>query len=141
MRSLLLTLLLGLQSLLALAEPQLLVEAQLVPEGQALVGATLNLQVDVLTDTWFTQAPQLPKLNLSGAQVTPPSCEAEHLTVQRDGTTLFGLRFSYQITPNQARHFHISALSIQTVPGQGSGPVTVRTAPLDFVASQPQGVA
>ena len=141
MKRLLLILLLGLQPLLAVAEPKVLVEAQLVPEGKALVGATVNLQVDVLTDTWFTAAPQLPKLDLPGAQVMPASSDANHLTVQREGTTFFGLRFSYQITPNEARQFQIPALSIQTVPGQGSGPVTVQTAPLDFVASQPEGVA
>lgn len=141
MKRLLLILLLGLQPLLALAEPKVLVEAQLVPEGKALVGGTLNLQVDVLTDTWFTEAPQLPKLDLPGAQVMPASSDANHLTVQREGTTFFGLRFSYQITPNEARQFQIPALSIKTVPGQGSGPVTVQTAPLDFVASQPEGVA
>ena len=141
MKRLLLILLCSLQPILALAEPKVLVEAQLVPEGKALVGGTLNLQVDVLTDTWFTAAPQLPKLDLPGAQVTPPSSEALHLNVQREGTTFFGLRFSYQITPNEARQFQIPALSIQAVPGQGSGPVTVQTAPLDFVASQPEGVA
>ncbi|WP_068830914.1 BatD family protein [Pseudomonas sp. BMS12] len=141
MKRLLLLLLLGLQPLLALAEPQVLVEAQLVPEGKALVGGTLNLQVDVLTDTWFTEAPQLPKLDLPGAQVTPPSSEALHLNLQREGTTFFGLRFTYQITPNQAQQFQIPPLPIQTVPGQGSGPVTVQTVPLDFVASQPEGVA
>lgn len=141
MKRLLLLLLCSLQPLLALAEPQVRVEAQLVPEGKALVGGTVNLQVDVLTDTWFTEAPQLPKLDLPGAQVTPPSSEALHLNLQRDGTTFFGLRFSYLITPNQAQHFQIPALSIQAVPGQGSGPVTVQTVPLDFVASQPEGVA
>ena len=141
MKRLLLIMLLGLQPLLALAEPKVLVEAQLVPEGKALVGGTLELQVDVLTDTWFTAAPQLPKLDLPGAQVTPPSSEALHLNVQREGATFFGLRFSYQITPNEARQFQIPALSIQAVPGQGSGPVSVQTAPLEFVASQPEGIA
>lgn len=141
MKRFLLILLLGLQPMLALAEPKVLVEAQLVPEGKALVGGTLELQVDVLTDTWFTAAPQLPKLDLPGAQVTPPSSEALHLNVQREDSTFFGLRFTYQITPNEARQFQIPALSIQAVPGQGSGPVTVQTAPLDFVASQPEGIA
>ena len=140
MKRLLLLLVLGLQPLLAVAEPKVLVEAQLVPEGKALVGATVNLQVDVLTDTWFTAAPQLPTLDLPGAQVTPPSSQALHLSVQREGSPFFGLRFSYQITPNEARQFQIPALSIKTVPGQGSGPVIVQTAPLDFVASQPEGV-
>lgn len=141
MKRLLLTLCLSLSALSAMADPQVLVEAQLVPEGKALVGSTVHLQVDVLTDTWFTDAPQLPALELPGAQVTPPSSEALHLNLQRDGTTFFGLRFNYLITPSQAQQFHIPALTIKANPGQGNGPVSVQSAPLDFVASQPEGIA
>ncbi|MDG9925684.1 MULTISPECIES: hypothetical protein [unclassified Pseudomonas] len=141
MKRLLLVLLLGLAPLSVVAEPQVLVETRLVPDDKPLVGSNLQLQVDVLTDTWFTDAPQLPIFDLPGAQVTPPSSEATHLTFQRDGVTLFGLRFNYQITPNQAQPFHIPALAVIASPGQGSGPVTVRTAPVDFVASQPEGIA
>ncbi|MBM7061823.1 BatD family protein [Pseudomonas sp. UL073] len=137
----LLLILLGVLPLLALAEPKVLVEGRLNPTGTAMVGSTVRLEVDLLVDTWFTAEPQLPILNLPGALVMPPSSEATHLTVQRDGETLFGLRFSYLITPNQAQEFQIPALTIQVNPGQGSGPVTVRSAPLSLLARLPEGVA
>ncbi len=126
--------------LLALAEPKVLVESRLVPEGKALVGGTLQLQVDVLTNTWFTAAPQFQTLTLTGAQVSQPGGEAGHLNQQREDGMWFGLRFHYQITPQQAQAFHIPSLNIQLSLGQSSGPISVATTPLDFVASQPEGL-
>ncbi|UVE16048.1 BatD family protein [Pseudomonas sp. LS44] len=126
--------------LLGLAAPKVLVESRIAPAGTVTVGSTVRLEVDVLVDTWFTDAPQLPNLDLPGAMVMPPSSEATHLTEQRQGEKLFGLRFSYLITPNQAQSYSIPALSIQVSPGQGSGPVTVQSQPLGFIARLPAGV-
>ncbi|AGI24302.1 hypothetical protein H681_12160 [Pseudomonas sp. ATCC 13867] len=121
------------------AEPQVKVRSQLLPADSVLVGGTLSLQVDLLVDTWFSDAPRLPKLNLDGAVVSEPGGEAVHLNEQIEGTPFFGLRFTYQITPQQARSFEIPALAIQVSPGQGSGPVTVHSQPQRFVARRPVG--
>ncbi|WP_430293315.1 hypothetical protein [Pseudomonas sp. B1-22] len=121
------------------AQPQVKVRSQLLPADSALVGGTLSLQVDLLVDTWFTAAPRLPKLTLAGAVVSEPGGEAEHLNEQIDGTAFFGLRFTYQITPQQAGSFEIPPLDIQVTPGQGSGPVMVRSPPQHFIARQPAG--
>lgn len=138
----LLTLLCALLAWPALAEePQVLVEASLQPAEGVVVGATVRLQVDVLVDTWFTQAPQLPTLDLPGAVVMPPSSESLNLTATRQGKTFFGLRFSYLIIPQQAQAFSIPALTIQVSPGQASAPTSVQTTPLAFSARQPAGVA
>ncbi|MCY1344842.1 Oxygen tolerance [compost metagenome] len=137
-----LLLLLGcLLPLTVLAAPRVLVESRIDPPGTALVGSTVRLQVDVLVDTWFTAAPQLPGLDLPGALVRPPGGEATHLTLQRDGGTLFGLRYDYLITPSQTGELQIPALSIRVSAGQGDGPVTVRTQPLSLLARLPEGVA
>ncbi|WP_051120928.1 hypothetical protein [Pseudomonas sp. S9] len=122
-------------------EPSVLVDSRLVPEAQVLVGGTINLEVDLLVDTWFTSAPQLPKLELPGAVVSAPSSEATHLTQRRQGKTFFGLRFTYRITPQQAQTFDIPALSIQLQPGQGSKPQTVQTQAQSFNAVQPVGAS
>ncbi|MCP1645492.1 hypothetical protein J2T41_005138 [Pseudomonas citronellolis] len=141
MKRLLLCLLLAL-SLPALAdEPLVKVRSQLLPGDSVLVGGTLSLQVDVLVDTWFSAAPQLPKLTLDGAVVSAPGGEATHLNERIDGKAFFGLRYSYQITPQQARAFDIPALAIQVQPGQGSGPQTVSTQALRFTAREPAGGA
>jgi len=141
MKRLLLCLLLAV-ALPALADdPVVKVRSQLLPGDSVLVGGTLDLQVDVLVDTWFSAAPQLPKLTLDGAVVSVPSGEATHLNEQIDGKAFFGLRYSYQITPQQARAFDIPALAIQVQPGQGSGPQTVSTRALHFTAREPAGGA
>ncbi|TDF84331.1 BatD family protein [Pseudomonas sp. H9] len=125
--------------LLASAEPEVRVQSRLVPQAEVMVGGTLSLQVDLLVDTWFTAAPILPKLELPGALVTPPGGEAEHLNQQHDGKAFFGLRYTYQITPQAAQSFSIPALAFQVRPGQGDGLVTVNSQPLSFVAKAQTG--
>lgn len=121
------------------AEPEVRVRAQLLPGDSVMVGGTLNLQLDLLVDTWFSQPPQLPPLKLAGAVVSEPASEATHLTEKIDGKTFFGLRFHYQVTPQSARGFDIPPLDIQVQPGQGSGPVQVHSQALHFTARQPAG--
>jgi hypothetical protein len=135
----LLFLLVCLPWLAAAAEPEVKIRSQLLPADSVMVGGTLSLEVDLLVDTWFSQAPQLPPLKLPGAVVSEPSSEATHLTEQIDGKTFFGLRYRYRITPQEARAFDIPPLEAQVQPGQGSGPVQVRTQALHFTARQPAG--
>lgn len=123
------------------AAPDVRVRSSLVGADAAVVGGTLQLQVDVLVDTWFTAAPVLPKLELDGALVSAPNSEATHLNEQIDGKAFFGLRFIYQITPQRAQRFDIPALAIQVQPGQGTGPVTVNSQPQSFSARELQGDA
>jgi hypothetical protein len=67
------------------AEPELRVQASLQPTDPAMVGGIVELQLDVLTDSWFTRAPTLPDLKLPGALVMPPDGHAEHLNQTLDG--------------------------------------------------------
>lgn len=116
------------------AEPDVRIQSRLVPADGVSVGGTLRLEVDLLVDTWFTAAPVLPPLSLAGAVVAPPSSEASHLTLQLDGKTFFGMRFTYRITPQVAQRFEIPALSFQLQPGQASGPVTLSSPTFSFDA-------
>jgi hypothetical protein len=120
-------------------EPQLRVQAQLVPGNDVVVGEQVQLQVDVLTDSWFTAAANLPPLQLPGARVQAPDGEAQHLNQVIEGTTFYGMRYRYRITPAVARTFEIPALTVQAQPGQATAPLSAQTAPLSFQATQPPG--
>jgi len=121
------------------AEPQLKIQAHLQPAEGAMVGGLVELQVDVLTDTWFTSAATLPELKLDGALVTPPDGQAQHLNQTIDGQSFSGLRYSYLITPNVARRFDIPALTVSATPGQASTAISAHSQPLHFSAAQPPG--
>ena len=121
------------------AEPQLKIQAHLQPAEGAMVGGLVELQVDVLTDTWFTSAATLPELKLDGALVTPPDGQAQHLNQTIDGQSFSGLRYSYLITPNVARRFDIPPLTVSATPGQASTAISAQSQPLHFSAAQPPG--
>lgn len=121
------------------AEPQLRVNAQLVPGTSVVVGEQLQVQVEVLTDTWFTAAATLPELKLAGARVQPPGGEAEHTTRVIDGQTFYGMRYAYLITPTLAQHFSVPALTVSAQPGQASAPLSAQSTPLAFIANLPPG--
>lgn len=119
---------------------QLRVETRLEPAGATVVGETVQLYVDVLTDTWFTSAPQMPVLDIDNAVVSAPSGEARHLNLTRDGTAFFGLEFNYRITPTGAGSFVIAPMTISVTPGQASAPMTATSAPMHLNVEQPAGV-
>ncbi|MEX5684545.1 hypothetical protein [Pseudomonas silesiensis] len=121
------------------AEPELRLQTRLNPTSPTMVGGLLELQLDVLTDTWFTSAPTLPDLKLPGALVLPPDGHAEHLNQTLDGKSFSGLRYSYLITPNLARGFDIPALIVRATPGQASAELSAQGQPLHFTAAQPPG--
>lgn len=122
-------------------EPEMWVKTRIAPTTDAVVGGEVRLEVDVLVNTWFTSAPQLPALNLPNAQVSPPSSEATHLNEKHDGQTFFGLRFVYLITPNEAQRYDIPALSIRVTTGPDNQQLTVQSQPVSFSATLPAGVS
>ena len=135
-------LLTSLLSLNVFAAPaQLKVEAHLNPREGAMVGGLVELQLDVLTDTWFTSAATLPDLQLDGALVMPPNGQAQHLNQTIDGQSFNGLRYSYLITPDVARSFDIPALTVRATLGQATEEISAQSQPLSFSAAQPPGFA
>jgi hypothetical protein len=123
------------------AEPQLKVQAHLQPAEGAMVGGLVELQLDVLTDTWFTSAATLPDLKLDGALVTPPDGQAQHLNQTFDGVAYSGLRYRYLITPNVAQTFEIPALTVRATPGQANAELSAQSQPVQFEAARPPGFA
>ncbi|WP_194791540.1 BatD family protein [Pseudomonas sp. UFMG81] len=131
--------LLGLAALANAAAPDVRVQARLAPDSAVMTGATVSLEVDLLVDTWFTDAPVLPTLQLPGAVVTPPTGEARHLNLKLDGKAFFGLRYTYQITPSVAQRFSVPALAFSVQPGPDNVAITVHSQPLSFEAKAPAG--
>ncbi|WP_213938784.1 BatD family protein [Pseudomonas sp. dw_612] len=121
------------------AEPDLRVQTHLQPTTSIMVGSVVELQLDVLTDTWFTDAPTLPDLKLNGALVMPPNGQAQHLNQTLDGKSFSGMRYSYLITPNLAQGFDIPALTVRAKPAQASTELSAQSQPLHFSAAQPPG--
>ncbi|WP_419710744.1 hypothetical protein [Pseudomonas sp. NFX224] len=121
------------------AEPELKVLAHLQPSEPAMVGSLVELQLDVLTDTWFTSAPTLPDLKLPGALVMPPDGHAEHINQNIDGKSLNGMRYRYLITPNLAQGFDIPALTVRATPGQATVELSAQSQPVQFTSTQPPG--
>jgi hypothetical protein len=121
------------------AEPDLRIQTRLQPANSVMVGGILELQLDVLTDSWFTDAPTLPVLKLPGALVLPPDGHAEHINQTLDGKSFNGMRYSYRITPNLAQGFDIPPLTVQATPGQASTQLSAQSQPLHFTAARPPG--
>ncbi|KPH00284.1 hypothetical protein AEQ67_08725 [Pseudomonas sp. RIT-PI-q] len=121
------------------AEPELRVQASLQPTTPPMVGGIVELQLDILTDSWFTSAPTLPDLKLPGALVMPPDGHAEHLNQTLDGKSFNGMRYSYRITPSLAQGFDIPPLTVRATPGQASTELSAQSQPLHFNAAQPPG--
>lgn len=122
------------------AEPQLRVQAHLQPADGVRVGGLLELQLDILTDTWFTDAPVLPDLALDGALVMPPAGQAEHLNLILDGQSFSGIRYRYRIAPQQARTFQVPALTVRATPGQATHELAAQSGPLQFRAQTVPGL-
>lgn len=110
--------------------PQLYVTAR--APAQAQTGATLQLQLDVMTTTWFTQPPQLPTLEVNGLMVTPPSGQAELIRDTRDGVPLNGLRYTFLLSAAAPGTIAIPALSVSAQLGPSGAAATAASAPLQI---------
>ncbi|WP_231755371.1 hypothetical protein [Bordetella sp. N] len=98
--------------------------------SQAPANGTIELQLDVMTSTWFTQPPRLPTLTLPGVLVTPPSGEGSLLREQRDGVAYSGLRYTYLLIVPQAGELLIPALTVSAQVGPGGNLVSASSTPL-----------
>lgn len=119
--------------------PQVQVRAHLEPPGPVVAGTQIKLVVDVLTTTWFTDAPDWPLFDMPGALVTLPDEQAQNLTQSIDGQTWFGVRRAYRIAPQAGRKFDVPSFEIHVSPAGASAPVTLHTPAQTFVATVPPG--
>ncbi|MBO1113855.1 BatD family protein [Bordetella petrii] len=117
---------------LAQEAPALRVTAHLQTPAQAQVGATLKLELEVATPTWFTQPPRLPALELPGVMVTAPAGQGAIVREQHDGVTYNGLRYIYLLSPTVAGTLRVPALTVSAQIGPGRTAVTASSTPFSF---------
>lgn len=117
--------------------PALRVTASLQAPAQARIGATLQLHLDVMTSTWFTQPPQLPALNLPGIAVTPPTGQGELRRDTIDGVAYSGLRYTYLLSPTAAGAVQVPGLAVTAQVGPHNDIASGTSQPLTFAVAAP----
>lgn len=121
--------------------PALRVTATLQAPAEVRVGATVRLELEVLTSTWFTQPPVLPPLDIPGALVTSPQGEGELVRDTVGGVSYSGVRYTYVLSPTAAGVIHVPALPVTAKVGPG-GPVASGTSkPVSFTVLPQTGAA
>lgn len=119
--------------------PRTLVRAHLEPAGNVIAGTDVKLVVDLLTTTFFTDAPDWPTFDVPRAVVSLPDEQATNLSETIDGVRWFGVSRAYRIAPQAAGAFDVPAFTITIHPGGIATPVEVKTPPLRFAATVPPG--
>lgn len=112
--------------------PALRVTATLQAPSEVRVGATLQLQLEVLTPTWFTQPPVLPALDIPGALVTPPQGEGELVRDTVGGVSYSGVRYTYVLSPTAAGAMQVPALAVTAKVGPGGQVASGTSQPVSF---------
>lgn len=100
------------------------------PGRQVLIGQQTRFFVEILTDTWFTSAPDYPELVLDGAVALMPEQLGTNFTERIGGETFAAQRRSYVIFPQRAGPLEIPSLRIRLAVsqnGKAGTPFTVRT--------------
>ena len=121
------------------AAPRTLVRAHLEPAGPVVAGSEVKLVVDLLTTTWFTEAPNWPLFTVPDAIVSLPDEQADNLSEDIDGVRWFGVSRAYRIAPQAGKTFDIAPFAITVYPGGTTTPVQVMTPALKLVATLPPG--
>ena len=119
--------------------PRTQVRAHLEPSGTIVAGGEVKLVVDVLTTTYFVEAPGWPQFTIPDAVVSLPDENATNLSETIDGVRWFGVSRSYRIAPQASKTFDVPAISIPVHPGGIDTPVVLTTSPLKFTATLPPG--
>ncbi|OZI42584.1 hypothetical protein CEK29_12630 [Bordetella genomosp. 5] len=118
---------------------ELRARASLTDASTAQVGATIKLEVEVTTTTWFTQPPKLPPLDLKGILVTPPSGQGEIVRSTEGAKTYNGLRYTYLLSPTVQGRVEIPEMEVSAQIGPGKTELTARTAPLSLEVAPGKG--
>jgi hypothetical protein len=119
--------------------PRTLVRAHLEPAGPVVAGSEVKLVVDLLTTSWFTEAPNWPLFTLADAIVSLPDEQADNLSEEIDGVRWFGVSRAYRIAPQAGKTYDIAPFAITVYPGGTNTPVQVMTPALKLMTTLPPG--
>ena len=83
------------------------------PAEQVVIGQQTRFFVEILTDTWFSEAPAYPELTIPGSIALMPESLGMNFTERIDGVTYSGQRRSYVIFPQRTGPLEIPSLPIR----------------------------
>jgi hypothetical protein len=118
-----------------------MIRSSLTPETGVYVGQKVRLHVEVLTNTWFTKAPQFPELRIPHAICLELSQFGVNFTERIEGETYAAQRKEYVIYPQRAESYSVPSLTVDIVyarPGEPHGEVTLNSPPQKFKAQIPE---
>lgn len=119
--------------------PKVLVRTS-ISAPSVMIGETIKLDVDILTDTFFTAAPEVPDLSISGVIARLSEGRQVHLNETVQGTAMFGVRRTYELTPIAVADVEIPAFDVIAHPGPpGTPPITSTTAVQRVRVTAPPG--
>ncbi len=98
--------------------PTVILRTSLEPDANLVVGQQVQFHVDLLVDTWFSQAPQVPELKIPGAITLLPVGTSVNFSERIQGKSYSGQRRSYYIFPQKQGEYQIPPLQVSLVPAQ-----------------------
>lgn len=114
-----------------------------VSQETIAVGEKLELQVTLLTPTWFTSAPAFPSFEITNAIVRLPPDSSYPVSEVVEGQTWSGIRRHYEVMPLIPGEFELGNLSIPTSYADPATrapiPVDVTIPAIRFSAVVPRG--
>ncbi|CAE6844681.1 hypothetical protein R69927_01759 [Paraburkholderia domus] len=119
--------------------PRTMVRAHLEPASPVVAGSEVKLVVDLLTTTWFSEAPNWPIFTVADAIVSLPDEQADNLSEDINGVHWFGVSRAYRIAPQAGKTYDIPPFAITVYPGGSNALVQVMTPALKLVATLPPG--
>jgi hypothetical protein len=121
--------------------PPVMIRSSLSPESGIYVGQKVRLFVEVLTNTWFTKAPQFPELRIPNAICLELSQFGVNFTERIEGETYAAQRKEYVIYPQRPESYSVPSLTVDIAyarPGEPHGEVTLDSPPQQFKARVPE---
>ncbi len=115
--------------------PAVILRTSLEPEKNLVVGQQMLFHVDLLVDTWFTKAPQVPEIKIPGAITLLPVGTSVNFRERIQGQSYSGQRRSYYIFPQKTGEYQIPPLEISLVPAQ-PGKLSAETVTLSIPAQK-----
>lgn len=124
--------------------PPVILRTSLEPESPVIVGQQVQFNVDILVDTWFTKAPQIPEIKVADAITLLPNTASFNFNERISGKAYSGQRRTYYIFPQQPGLYEIPPIAISVVPAypnQPSAVISLFTDAMQFMAQLPPELA
>lgn len=123
------------------APQPVMIRSSLDPETSVYMGQKVRVYVDVMTNTWFTKAPEFPELRIPHAICLELSKFGTNFTTRIDGQTYAVQRKEYVVYPQRPERYAVPSLAVNIVyarPGESPGEATLNSLPLEFEAIIPE---